>query len=128
MPRLPDPLTLPGTHDPPERILARASPLSESPGRAYVERRGIPIAIADAAGVRYIADFAGRTVWLAFDAGRSGDAEAARLSAEVRDSQVYRMPPPGRSKDWNTALVKRGPTAVARWVQHCLTNYEVTCR
>jgi hypothetical protein len=63
---------------------------------------------------------AGRTAWLAFDAGRSGDAETARLGAELDNSAVRRLPPPGRSKDWNTALVKRGRSAVTRWLQHSL--------
>ena len=34
--------------------------LPGTPGQIYVERRGIPVRIADAAGVRYAADFAGR--------------------------------------------------------------------
>jgi hypothetical protein len=65
---------------------------------------------------------AGRMVWLAFDAGRSGDAEAAPLAAELSHSRVRRLPPPGRSKDWNTALVKRGRAAVTRWLDHSLTE------
>jgi hypothetical protein len=65
---------------------------------------------------------AGRAVWPAFDAGRSGDAEAARLAAELSQSDVHRLPPPGHSKDWNTALVKRGPAAVARWLERCLAH------
>jgi hypothetical protein len=65
---------------------------------------------------------AGRTVWLAFDRGRSGDAEAARVASALSHSRVHRLPPPGRSKDWNTALVKRGRTAVTRWLDHTLTE------
>jgi DNA primase len=63
----------------------------------------------------------GRTVWLAFDAGRSGDAGAARLSAHLQHAEVRRIHPPGRSKDWNTALVKRGRAAVGNWLQRSLT-------
>ncbi len=40
--------------------LGRALPLSGTPGQAYVERRGIPVEIADAAGVRFDADWNGR--------------------------------------------------------------------
>jgi DNA primase len=64
----------------------------------------------------------GRAVWLAFDAGRSGDAEGARLAAQLTHSTVHRLSPPGRSKDWNTALVKRGRAAVTGWLQHSLAR------
>jgi hypothetical protein len=206
--RPPDPLRLPGTTESPQETLARATPLVGTPGQAYVERRGIPVGIADAAGVRYMCDFAGRpavivglydqhgelrsvhgryltvtrtqdkmltigpgggtinvldgwrsdplivveglfdalslavcgigcagaigrwvpwipeiagtrTAWLAFDAGRSGEAEFARYAEHFPSGQVRRMLPPGRSKDWNTALVKRGRHAVASWVKRC---------
>jgi hypothetical protein len=210
MRRLPDPLALHGTQETPAETLARALPLSGTPGQTYVERRGIPAAIAEAAGVRYAPDFAGRpavvaplhdqhdtltsvharylhvlrgqdkmltigpgggvisvlagwragplivveglfdalslavcghacvatigrwvpwlpditsgrTVWLAFVAGLSGDAGAARLSAHLQHAEVRRIHPPGRSKDWNTALVKRGRAAVGNWLQRSLT-------
>jgi hypothetical protein len=70
----------------------------------------------------------GRTVWLAFDAGRPGDAQFARYAADMRRSEVKRMLPPGRSKDWNTALVKGGTATVARRVQDCLNKTEVRSR
>lgn len=60
-----------------------------------------------------------RTLWLGFDAGRSGEAEVARYAEHMRAAQVRRILPPGRSKDWNTALVKRGRHVVASWVQRC---------
>jgi len=209
--RGPDSLRMPGTQESPEETLARALPLSGTPGQSYVERRGIPVKMAEAAGVRYAADFGGRpavlvalrddnetlasvhgrylsvlrgqdkmltigpgggtvnllggwrveplvvveglfdalslsvcgwasvatigrwvpwlpsvcigrTVWLAFDAGRPGEAEVARYARELGMSDVRRMLPPGRSKDWNTALVKCGTVTVARWVQDCLTK------
>lgn len=63
---------------------------------------------------------AGRTVWLAFDAGRPGEADAARYAARLRESDVRRLPPPTRCKDWNTALVKHGRGNVARWVRERL--------
>jgi hypothetical protein len=60
---------------------------------------------------------AGKVVWAAFDAGRSGEANVALLRAQLSAAAVRRLPPPPRCKDWNTALVKRGPAAVARWVR-----------
>ena len=200
-----DPARMPGRDEPIEETLFRAAPLEGTPGQAYVERRGIAVEIAHAAGVRYDADFGGRAaviaglydqhgrlasvhgrylevgrrqdkmltigpgggivnvlggwraeplmlveglfdalslaacgiacagtigrwvpwiaeaagdriVWLGFDAGRSGEAECARYAEHMHAARVRRILPPGRSKDWNTALVKRGRHAVERWV------------
>jgi hypothetical protein len=55
-----DPLRMPGTGLQPDEILSRAMPLEGSAGQAYVERRGIPLAVADASGVRFVRDFGGR--------------------------------------------------------------------
>jgi len=63
--RFDDPQVLPGTRLSPADCLARAVQLEGSPGEAYVERRGIPCAVAIAAGVRFEADFAGRPAVLA---------------------------------------------------------------
>lgn len=60
---------------------------------------------------------AGRTVWLAFDAGRPGEADASLYAARLRESDVRRLPPPARCKDWSTALFKHGRGIVARWVR-----------
>lgn len=62
----------------------------------------------------------GRTLWLAFDAGRSGEAEVARYAKHLGHSEVRRMLPPGRSKDWNTALPKHGVGTVSRWIRDCV--------
>lgn len=62
----------------------------------------------------------GREAWLAFGAGRSGEAEAARYRERLGRSRVRRLLPPPRCKDWNTALVKRGPALVSRWVRDCI--------
>lgn len=67
---------------------------------------------------------AGRVAWLAFDAARSGEAEVSRYAGLLRASDLRRLPPPPRCKDWNTALVKRGRDAVARWVRDQLTTKE----
>jgi hypothetical protein len=65
---------------------------------------------------------AGRTVWLAFDNGKPGEEEAARYSNRLRASNVRRMVPPDRRKDWNTALVKLGVSSIVQHVQSCLAT------
>ncbi len=55
-----DPRRMPGTGEAPCELLARAVSLAGTLGQAYVERRGIPIEVAGAAGVRFDADFGGR--------------------------------------------------------------------
>ena len=58
--RFEDPSRMPGTGESPEECLARALPLTGTPGQAYVERRGVPVDVADAAGVSFDPDFGGR--------------------------------------------------------------------
>lgn len=204
--RFNDPPRMPGTDESPGELLSRAFPLAGTPGQAYVERRGVPVLVADAAGVRFDADFggrpavvaalcdqmggltsvhgrylrivhgqnkmltvgigggtinvlggwraeplilveglfdalslatcgwgsvatigrwapwlveaaAGRTVWLAFDASRPGEADVARYAGRLAGFELRRLTPPPRCKDWSTALVKRGRVAVTRWVR-----------
>jgi len=200
-----DPLRMPDSGESHHERLARAAPLAGTPGQAYVERRRVPLEVAEAAGVRFDADFAGRpavltalldqtdrpvsvhgrylhnlrkqskmltvgpgggvvgvcggwraeplivveglfdalslaacgwacvatvgrwaawlpdviadrAVWLAFDATRPGEADVARYAERLPSAQLYRLPPPPRCKDWNTALVKHGRGTLARWV------------
>ena len=59
----------------------------------------------------------GRETWLAFDAGRPGEADAARYRQRLDGSRVRRLLPPPLCKDWNTALVKRGPGTVTSWLR-----------
>ena len=190
----------------PREILERAIPLVGTEAQAYIERRGIPVEIADAAGLRFVKDFAGRAavvaplyddrnqlrsvhgrylqsrrgqnkmltighgngvivalqgwhaepvilveglfdalslavcgwsciatigrwaawlpgvtagrvVWLAFDAGRPGEADAAHYRERLAEAVTHRLLPPLRCKDWNTALLKRGSGALTRWLQ-----------
>src|SRR5262249_23053687 len=56
---------MPGTGESVEECLARAVPLAGTPGQTYVARRGIPVDVANAAGVRFDADFGGRPAVLA---------------------------------------------------------------
>jgi hypothetical protein len=56
----PDPACMPRSGEPPAARLAGALPLAGTPGQAYVERRGIPLAVAAAAGLRFDPDWDGR--------------------------------------------------------------------
>jgi len=205
-PRFDDPPLMPSTGEGPEQRFARIVPLAGTPGQGYVERRRVPLDVAEAAGLRFDADFggrpavvfalrnregflaslhgryldarrgqdkmltvgpgggvasvlggwqaeplilveglfdalslaacgwasvatvgrwapwlpgvaAGRVAWLAFDAGRPGEAEARRYAERLAGSCVRRLPPPTRCKDWNTALAKRGRVEVANWIR-----------
>ena len=199
----------------PDERIARATSLAGTPGQAYVERRGIPVDIADAAGMRFDPDWDGRpavlvglydhqdtltsvhgrylttvrgqnkmltvgrsggianvgggwhagrlilvegifdalslavcgwpgvatigrwapwlpqicaqrVVWLAFDANAPGDREAQRYRQRLSDATVFRLLPPPRCKDWNTALDKRGPAAVTRWLRDHMAAVDET--
>jgi len=63
-----------------------------------------------------------RVVWLAFDAGRPGDAEVTRWTERLSRASVKRLRPPPRCKDWNTALVKLGRDQVKRWLREHLPS------
>jgi hypothetical protein len=63
-----------------------------------------------------------KVVWLAFDSNRPGEIEAARYSQSLANSEIRRLLPPGRSKDWNTALVKRGRATVEAWLDRHLSR------
>ena len=67
----------------------------------------------------------GRTVWLAFDACKPGEADVVLYKKLLPQSDVHRMTPPPRCKDWNTALVKRGRAALSRWLQELIFNQAV---
>jgi len=51
---------MPRSGELPSERLARALPLAGTPGQAYVERRGIPLELADLAGMRFDPDWNGR--------------------------------------------------------------------
>jgi hypothetical protein len=55
-----DPPHMPGTGEGPWELLSHAMPLAGTLGQTYVERRGVPVEVAEAAGVRFDADFGGR--------------------------------------------------------------------
>jgi hypothetical protein len=58
--RFNDPILMPNTGESAEQRLARAMPLRGTCGQGYVERRGISVEVADAAGLLFDADFGGR--------------------------------------------------------------------
>jgi hypothetical protein len=62
----------------------------------------------------------GKVVWLAFDGNGPGEKEAARYKERLAGAEARRLPPPHPSKDWNTALVKRGLANVQRWLDRQL--------
>ncbi|WP_266180413.1 toprim domain-containing protein [Dyella humicola] len=212
-----DPPSMPHTGEQPHERLARALSLSGTPGQAYVERRRIPLAIADAAGMRFDPDWNGRpavligmhdrearlvsvhgryletlrgqdkmftigagggvastgagwhgeplilvegifdalslaacgwdcvatigrwapwlpevcasrTVWLAFDANAPGEDEVANYMQHLPRSATRRLLPPSHCKDWNTALLKRGQAAMARWLRESIQARDTTAR
>lgn len=55
-----DPPCMPNTGVHPEQLLARSVPLVDSAGQGYIERRGVPVAVATAAGLRFDEDYGGR--------------------------------------------------------------------
>lgn len=59
-----DPIRMPGTGESPAERFARALALAGTPGQDYVERRGIPLDVAHAAGLRFDPDWAGRAAVL----------------------------------------------------------------
>lgn len=59
-----DPVRMPNSGELPGERLALAMPLAGTPGQAYVERRGIPLALADRAGLRFDPDWNGRAAVL----------------------------------------------------------------
>lgn len=58
----------------------------------------------------------GRVVFLAFDGSRAGDSLARKYEALLRTSKTTRIRPPGRKKDWSTALVRLGHHRVEAWL------------
>lgn len=209
-----DPLRMPRSGALPGERLACTCPLAGTPGQSYVEQRGIPLAVADAAGLRFDPDWGGRAavivglrdadgglasvhgrylstlrgqdkmltvgpggglvsveaahigrpvaplilveglfdalslavcgwsslaticrwapwlprvcrsrvVWLAFDGNQPGEREAQRYAQALHGAMVRRLRPPGRCKDWNTALDRCGPVELTRYLRQALAG------
>jgi hypothetical protein len=60
-----DPPCMPVSAESPARLLESSHSLRDSDGAAYVERRGIPFAVGEAAGLRFAPSFGGRPAVLA---------------------------------------------------------------
>lgn len=58
----------------------------------------------------------GRTVLLAFDGNRPGEAAAREYAAHLEPGAWHRLRPPGRTKDWSNALRKGSPGLLATWL------------
>lgn len=93
-----DPLVLPRRSEEPVAYFSRAAPLEGSPGEAYVQRRGIPVAVASATGLRYAADCGGRpaVVVLLREQHDGPTAVHARyLHADFRQDKMLTFGPAG---------------------------------
>jgi hypothetical protein len=209
-----DPPVMPVTGEAPQHRLNCGLLLTGTPAQAYIEKRGIPIDIAHEAGVRFDADWNGRSaviapmfnqehalcsvhgrylnqtgrqdkmftigpgggilsvgdgyhtepiilveglfdalslavcgysslatvgrlapwlpevckeklVLLAFDANQPGEAEVDFYKLFLTGAKIHRLAPPGHTKDWNSALMKRGALMVAHWLEYnlrCITR------
>ena len=62
--RFDDPVVRPGRGDSPTSLMSIGEPLVGTPGQEYVERRGIPLAVAESAGVVFHPNFGGRAAVL----------------------------------------------------------------
>lgn len=61
-----------------------------------------------------------RQVVLAFDANRPGEAAVEFYKKMFTHAKIQRLTPPGHTKDWNSALMKRGAAMVAHWLEYHL--------
>ena len=59
----------------------------------------------------------GKTVLLAFDGNRPGEATAVYYGQYLDGAITHRLKPPDSAKDWNTALVKEGRSIVEQWLR-----------
>jgi hypothetical protein len=65
---------------------------------------------------------AGKTVILAFDGNKPGDATAAFYKKFLIGSKTFRLTPPRNSQDWNTAL-RKSSGIIRQFVHNQLSNY-----
>ncbi|MDH7459711.1 toprim domain-containing protein [Chitinophagaceae bacterium 26-R-25] len=66
-----------------------------------------------------------KLVVLAFDANRPGEAAVEFYKKFLSGAKIHRLTPPGHTKDWNSALMKRGAIMVAHWLEYhlyCITR------
>jgi hypothetical protein len=65
----------------------------------------------------------GKTILLAFDGNRPGETTAMLYKQLLVGANTQRLSPPGTSKDWNTALIKRGRPIVEQWLKYNLARF-----
>jgi len=65
----------------------------------------------------------GKTVLLAFDGNRPGDATAVFYRQFLEGAVIHRLTPPDHAKDWNTALIKEGKSTVEQWLRHHVARF-----
>ena len=65
----------------------------------------------------------GKTILLAFDGNRPGETTAMLYKQWLVGANTQRLSPPGTSKDWNTAFIKRGRPVVEQWLKHNLARF-----
>lgn len=63
-----------------------------------------------------------KLVLLAFDANQPGEAEVAFYKTFLTGAKIHRLAPPGHTKDWNSALMKRGALMVTNWLEYNLRS------
>jgi hypothetical protein len=61
-----------------------------------------------------------KLVVLAFDANHPGDAAVDFYKEFLTGAKIHRLTPPGHTKDWNSALMKRGSLMVTHWLEYNL--------
>jgi len=65
----------------------------------------------------------GKIIILAFDGNCPGESEVAFYRQYLTGANIHRLTPPGHSKDWNTALAKRGQSSVEQWLRYNLLRF-----
>lgn len=66
----------------------------------------------------------GKTIILAFDGNRPGATMATFYRQFLDAARFIRLTPPGHSKDWNSALLKKGKATVEQWLRLNLKSLE----
>jgi hypothetical protein len=79
---------------------------------------GVPAVAVIGKYVEWLPGFAaGRTVLLAFDGNKPGDAAAREYARSLEPGCSQRLRPPGATKDWSNALRKGGGGTLIGWLR-----------
>lgn len=78
---------------------------------------GVPAVAVIGKWVGWLPGFAaGRTVLLAFDGNKPGEAAAREYAAHLEPGRWHRLRPPGATKDWSNALRKGSRALLTGWL------------